>query len=130
MFISDMWNNWKTFKKNISNDHKDLSSITCLNTPAFKRHSDNGKADDQQKIPSNVQANKKKVKNKGKCCIFNLLKIDWEVIGLEFMREIYPKNIIVTRIVENHFRKWSLYETVFIILSNSNIEKQFSDMVG
>lgn len=54
------WNNWKTFKKNISNDRMNLSSMTCLNTSAFKRHLDNGKADDQQKIPSNVQDNNKK----------------------------------------------------------------------
>lgn len=84
MFISDMWNNWKTFKKNNSNDHKNLSSMACLNTSMFKRLLDNWKADDQQKIPSKVQANKKKIdKNKTKE-LFHFLQIDWEVIGLEF----------------------------------------------
>lgn len=55
--------------------------MTCLTTSVFKRHSDNGKADNQQNIFSNIQTNKKKIK--GKSYLFNILQIDWEVLKLE-----------------------------------------------
>lgn len=38
--------------------------MICLNPSVFKRHLDNGKVDDHQKIPSNVQAKKKIDENK------------------------------------------------------------------